>query len=323
MRACTGRQACAPGTSAAGSRCGSRRSTSCSPASAQSWRRRTRCGSRRRSTGGCSRIRRRSRVSSARGRPHRHPARAGDADGPLTGAVRPRISSAASDGTSSGEWRRPQLDHRGEVRAVARAARPASSCRASPTRTAAGGDGLGVDTQHAPARARPARRRRQPARRGSGARAARRDVLEALGGHQRRAPPASGVATIASAWGGVLEQLAHRREVGERSRRTVPSAQPPAGASATTDRARECATQRDVAAERVAGDVRRLPASLVQRGLDRVANRGLGIVAADAAHRRDGSVASSMRERGSRPTAPRVGEAVQQEQRLARAAAVG
>jgi hypothetical protein len=90
------------------------------------------------------------------------------------------------------------------------------------------------------------------------------------------------------------------------------------------------AQQRDVAAERVAGDVRGLKARLVHGALDRIGDEG----AADLAFqrrparvprqgRREHVVVALQRRQHQLPRPPRVGEAVQADQRRSAAAAVG
>jgi hypothetical protein len=131
---------------------------------------------------------------------------------------------------------------------------------------------------------------------------------------------------------GGLQQAEQLRLEAEQVLVRVVAARPAAGRRERHDRLRPAARrelERDEAAERVAGEVRRLEAGLVHRALDRVGEQGV----ADLAHDRRAArvpgqrqgedfVTALQRRQDELPGAPGVDEAVEADQRRPGAAAV-
>ena len=131
---------------------------------------------------------------------------------------------------------------------------------------------------------------------------------------------------------GRLRRLDHRRLEAERVPVRLVAPRPAPCGGKRNDRFRAAARgelKRDVAAERVAGDVRRLEAGLVHRPLDRVGEHGVAHLPFDrrptrvAGERGRQDIVTAL-ERGQNelPDAPRVGEAVEANQWRTGAAAM-
>jgi hypothetical protein len=254
----------------------------------------------------------------------------------------PRISCDVSSGTSScGQWPTPSSStqsacgsHSSRNRAAA--AGHGSSASSVPQDDPHGaGDLLRVE---APALAQ--RVVDQGERRVAAGDAAdlmgeqlRRDVLEPRGAELRRPAPALrrgdqrlGVES------GAPRGLDQRPLDAERAAIRLVAARPAARRCERDDRPRAAARrelQRHVAAQRVAGEVRRLEARRVHRALDRVGEHGIADRSLDrrpagvtGERRRQDVVPPLQRGQDELPAAPGVGEPVQAHERRPRAAAV-